>query len=90
MERGAVFKSNPSQAVRLPKSVALPDEGKRVDVVAMGRIRILTLPVAVEQIAEESVECGLRVFEFLQCCIESLQSHLRRATLSGRRELRLQ
>ena len=42
MEQGAIFKSNRSQAVRLPKSVALPDDVKRVDVVAIGRIRILT------------------------------------------------
>ncbi|MCY0387422.1 type II toxin-antitoxin system VapB family antitoxin [Robbsia sp. Bb-Pol-6] len=42
MEQGAVFKSNRSQAVRLPKSVALPDGVTRVDVVAVGRTRILT------------------------------------------------
>lgn len=42
MEQGAIFKSNRSQAVRLPKSVALPDDEKRVDVVAVGRTRILT------------------------------------------------
>ncbi|TAM54090.1 MAG: antitoxin [Paraburkholderia sp.] len=42
MEQGAVFKSNRSQAVRLPKSVAFPDNVKRVDVVAVGRARILT------------------------------------------------
>jgi antitoxin VapB len=42
VEQGAVFKSNRSQAVRLPKSVALPEGVKRVDVVAIGRIRILT------------------------------------------------
>ncbi|HEY3536670.1 MAG: type II toxin-antitoxin system VapB family antitoxin [Trinickia sp.] len=42
MEQGAIFKSNRSQAVRLPKSVALPDDVKRVDVVAIGRTRILT------------------------------------------------
>lgn len=42
MEQGAIFKSNRSQAVRLPKSVALPDDVKRVDVVAIGRVRILT------------------------------------------------
>lgn len=42
MEQGAIFKSNRSQAVRLPKSVALPDDVKRVDVVAVGRTRILT------------------------------------------------
>ncbi|HLD66504.1 MAG TPA: type II toxin-antitoxin system VapB family antitoxin [Pseudomonas sp.] len=42
MEQGAVFKSNRSQAVRLPKAVALPDDVTRVDVVAIGRTRIIT------------------------------------------------
>ena len=42
MEQGAVFKSNRSQAIRLPKSVALPEDVKRVDVVAVGRTRIIT------------------------------------------------
>lgn len=42
MEQGAVFQSNRSQAVRLPKAVALPDDVKRVDVVALGRVRIIT------------------------------------------------
>jgi len=42
MEQGAVFKSNRSQAIRLPKSVAFPDDVKRVDVVAIGRVRIIT------------------------------------------------
>lgn len=42
MEQGAVFQSNRSQAVRLPKAVALPDDVKRVDVVAVGRARIIT------------------------------------------------
>ena len=42
MEKASVFKSNRSQAVRLPKSVALPDDVKRVDVVAVGRTRIIT------------------------------------------------
>ena len=42
MEQGAVFQSNRSQAVRLPKAVALPEDVKRVDVVAVGRTRILT------------------------------------------------
>jgi len=41
MEKASVFKSNKSQAVRLPKSVALPDDIKRVDVVAVGRTRII-------------------------------------------------
>lgn len=42
VEQGAIFKSNRSQAVRLPKAVALPDDVKRVDVVAVGRARIIT------------------------------------------------
>lgn len=42
MEQGAVFQSNRSQAVRLPKAVALPEGVKRVDVVAVGRTRIIT------------------------------------------------
>jgi antitoxin VapB len=42
MEQGAVFNSNRSQAIRLPKAVALPASVKRVDVVAIGRIRIIT------------------------------------------------
>ncbi|PMR77698.1 type II toxin-antitoxin system VapB family antitoxin [Billgrantia endophytica] len=42
MEQGAVFKSNRSQAIRLPKLVALPDDVRRVDIVAVGRIRIIT------------------------------------------------
>lgn len=42
MEQGSVFLSNKSQAVRLPKALALPDGVKRVDVVAIGRTRILT------------------------------------------------
>ncbi len=42
MDQGAVFQSNRSQAIRLPKAVALPDDVKRVDVVAIGRARIIT------------------------------------------------
>lgn len=42
MEQGSVFLSNRSQAVRLPKAAALPDDVKRVDVIAIGRTRILT------------------------------------------------
>lgn len=42
MEQGSVFQSNRSQAVRLPKAAALPDGVKRVDVVAIGRARIIT------------------------------------------------
>lgn len=42
MEQGAVFQSNRSQAIGLPKAVALPEDVKRVDVVALGRRRIIT------------------------------------------------
>ena len=42
VEQGSVFKSNRSQAVRLPKAVALPAGVTRVDIVAIGRTRILT------------------------------------------------
>ena len=41
METGAIFRSNRSQAVRLPKAAALPDDVKRVDVVSVGRTRII-------------------------------------------------
>ena len=37
-----VFKSNKTQAVRLPKPVALPDTIKSVDIVAIGNTRIIT------------------------------------------------
>ena len=42
MERVSVFKSNKSQAVRLPKRVAYPEEVTHVDIVAEGRVRIIT------------------------------------------------
>ena len=42
MEQGSVFRSNRSQAVRLPKAAALPDDVKRVDIIAVGRARIIT------------------------------------------------
>ena len=44
MEQASVFMSNRSQAVRLPKSVALPEDVKRVCVIVVGRTRIL-IPV---------------------------------------------
>lgn len=37
-----VFLSNRSQAVRLPKAVALPENVKLVEVIAVGRTRIIT------------------------------------------------
>ena len=36
-----LFKSNKSQAVRLPKSVAMPDSVKRVDIIAVGNARVI-------------------------------------------------
>ncbi|KMN08289.1 type II toxin-antitoxin system VapB family antitoxin [Pseudomonas helleri] len=42
MEQGSVFQSNRSQAVRLPKAAALPDDVRRVDIIAVGRARIIT------------------------------------------------
>ena len=42
MEQGAIFQSNRSQAIRLPKAVAFPDDVKRVDVVVLGKTRIIT------------------------------------------------
>ena len=42
MEQGAVFQSNCSQAVSLPEAVALSDDVKFVDVVVLGRARIIT------------------------------------------------
>lgn len=41
MEQASVFKSNRSQAVRLPKSVALPESVKKVDIIAMGAARLI-------------------------------------------------
>ena len=41
MEQASVFKTNKSQAVRLPKPVALPDSVTRVDVIALGRARLI-------------------------------------------------
>lgn len=41
MEKGALFQSKRGQAIRLPKAVALPDDVKRIDVVAVGRTRII-------------------------------------------------
>lgn len=40
--RTKVFKSNRSQAVRLPKAVALPESIRQVDIVAIGNKRIVT------------------------------------------------
>jgi antitoxin VapB len=41
MERASVFRSNKSQAVRLPKPVALPDSVKKVDIIPLGCGRLI-------------------------------------------------
>ena len=42
MQQGSVFKNNRSQAVRLPKAVAFSDTVKKVDIVVVGRSRLLS------------------------------------------------
>ena len=42
MVQTTIFKSNKSQAVRLPKAVAMPEDVKNVDVVAVGNKRIIS------------------------------------------------
>jgi antitoxin VapB len=41
LERASLFKSNKSQALRLPKAVAYPESAKQVDIVAIGRARLI-------------------------------------------------
>jgi antitoxin VapB len=41
MTQSTIFKSNKSQAVRLPKAVALPDHVKRVEVLVQGNARLI-------------------------------------------------
>jgi len=41
MEKARIFKSNQSQAVRLPKPVALPDTVKEVQIISLGNARLI-------------------------------------------------
>jgi len=41
MESASIFKINTSQAVRLPKAVAFPESVKRVDIIPLGRARLI-------------------------------------------------
>jgi len=41
VEQGSVFKSKQGQAVRLPKAAAFPEDVTRVDIVTIGRARLL-------------------------------------------------
>jgi antitoxin VapB len=42
MARSTVFKTNRTQAVRLPKSVAFPDEVREVEIITLGHSRLIT------------------------------------------------
>ena len=42
MTQATLFKSNQTQAVRLPKAVAFPEDVKKVSVVVIGKSRLLT------------------------------------------------
>ena len=42
MTQATIFKSNQTQAVRLPKAVAFPEDVKKVSVVVIGKSRLLT------------------------------------------------
>ena len=39
--QSTIFKSNKSQAVRLPKPVALPDGIRKVEIIKLGRARLI-------------------------------------------------
>lgn len=41
MISATIFKSNTSQAVRFPKPVAMPESVKRVDIIPIGRARLV-------------------------------------------------
>ncbi len=41
MASSTVFTSNRSQAVRLPKAVAFPDDVRQVDILKVGRSRVI-------------------------------------------------
>ncbi len=42
MTKANIFTNNKSQAVRLPKDVALPDTVKRVEIIKLGKTRLIT------------------------------------------------
>ena len=46
MTKATIFTNNKSQAVRLPKDVALPDTVKRVEIIKLGKTRLIT-PVGI-------------------------------------------
>jgi antitoxin VapB len=42
MPRWTVFKSNRTQAVRLPKAVAFPEDVRQVEIIKLGQARLIT------------------------------------------------
>jgi len=42
MTKASIFSNNKTQAVRLPKDVALPESVKRVDIIKLGSARLIT------------------------------------------------
>ncbi len=42
MPISSLFKSNRTQAVRLPKAVAFPDDVKQVEIIKIGKSRVIT------------------------------------------------
>lgn len=42
MARSTVFRTNRTQAVRLPKSVAFPEEVREVEIIRLGHSRLIT------------------------------------------------
>ena len=41
MVQASIFKNNKSQAMRLPKPVAFPDSVKKVDIIVIGKTRLI-------------------------------------------------
>ncbi len=41
MVQASIFKNNKSQAMRLPKPVAFPDSVKKVDIIVIGKTRLV-------------------------------------------------
>ncbi|NJM29048.1 MAG: antitoxin [Rhizobiales bacterium] len=41
MTQSSVFRTNKTQAIRLPKAVALPEHVKRVDIIKQGTARLI-------------------------------------------------
>ena len=41
MQKTTVFKSNKSQAIRIPKALELPESVKQVEIIPLGRARLI-------------------------------------------------